>query len=124
MPKRRLTDSDYERMAVLRERGVSYNAIGKELGCSGKAVSWHCLRLAIDAPKPAPLRPNYHLEQPLMKRGNHIVRAFTPDEDKRLIELEAQGLGNSAIGRVLGRRPNSIAGRLMTLARRDERAAA
>ena len=124
MAKRRLTDADFERMAQLRERGIGYDNIGAELGCSGKTVSWHCLRLAIDPPKPYALRPDHHLQCPMIKRGNHVVRAFTPDEDVRLVELERQGLGNTAIGRELKRRPNSVRGRLMTLARREERASA
>lgn len=95
-------------------------AIGK--GISANAVSWHCLRLGAELPRKTRLRPNYHLEQPVMKRGKHIVRAFTPAEDAQLTVLSLQGLGDTAIGRALGRRPNSVRGRLMTLARREERA--
>lgn len=117
----KLSDSDYDRIAEMREAGQSYRQIGKVFGCSAKAISWHCLRLGADPPKPYPLRPNYHLEHPVMKRGNHIVRAFTPVEDAKLLALAQQGLGTTAIGRALGRRSNSVTGRLMTLARRDER---
>lgn len=122
MPKRRLTAANFDTITEMRERGYSYEQIGREIGCSAKAVSWHCLRLGADPPKPAPLRPNYHLEHPVMKRGNHIVRAFTPDEDAKLLALEGEGKTLTQIGRALGRRWNSVRGRLMTLARRDERA--
>jgi IS30 family transposase len=119
----RLSERDVETIVAMRERGASYRAIGHAIGKSKGVVSWHCLRLAVDPPQPAPLRPDYHLLVPVVRRGNHQVRAFTPAEDARLLELEAQGLGYAAIGRALGRRPNSIKGRLMTLARREERAA-
>ena len=121
MGKRRFSDADFDVIAEMRERGLSYQQIARKFGCSAKAISWHCLRLGADPPKPAPLRLNYHLEHPTMKRGNHVVRAFTPDEDRRLLELEADGRSITEIGRTLGRRWNSVRGRLMTLARRDER---
>ncbi len=126
MGKRKFEDADYARIAEMREAGLSYEqialAIGK--GTSAKAVSWHCLRLGAEPPKKTRLRPQYYLEQPLMKRGNHLVKAFTPAEDARLTDLSMRGLGDSAIGRELGRRPNSVRGRLMTLARREERESA
>lgn len=125
MAARRLTEADIERAIVMRERqGMSLDSIGAIIGCSGKALSWHFLQRAVNKPKPAPLRLDYHLECPVLKRGNHLVRAFTPEEDARLLALEAQGLTHTEIGRALGRKPNSVKGRLMTLARRDERAEA
>lgn len=122
MSGRKLFDRDYDRLAAMREEGKSYEQIARVFGCSAKAISWHCLRLGAEPPKPAPLRLNYHLEHPVMKRGNHIVRAFTPEEDARLLQLEAQGLGYIAMGKAIGRKQNSVRGRLMTLARREARA--
>lgn len=123
MGKRIFTDQDYATIAEMREKGKSYRQIAAKFGCSDKAISWHCLRLCVDPPKPRPLRLNYHLEQPVMKRGNHIVRAFTPDEDRKIVELDLAGKTTTEIGRALGRKWNSVKGRMMTLARRDERAA-
>lgn len=123
MPKRRLTDADYERIAELRAKGHSCEWIGRKIGCSGSAVSWHCLRLGIDTPKPAPLRKDYYKRGP-MKRGNFILRPYTPEDDAKLLDLEAKGLNYAELGRQLDRKPNSIRGRLMILARREERAAA
>lgn len=119
---KRFTEADCERMAEMREAGASYNVIAREFKCSAKAISWHCLRLGADPPKPMPLRPDYYLQCPTLKRGNHIVRAFTPDEDARLVAMELEGKSITEIARVLGRKWNSCRGRLMTLARRDERA--
>ena len=54
-------------------------------------------------------------------RGDHIVRRFTSDEDSVLLQLEAEGLRICEMSRALGRPPNSIRGRLMTLARHQAR---
>lgn len=123
MARRRITEEQLERAIALRERGWSLRRIAELIGaCSPQALSWHFLARAVDPPKPAALRVDFHLRCPVMKRGAHVMRAFTPDDDARLIELERQGATVSAIGRALGRKPNSIKGRLMTLARREERA--
>lgn len=117
------TPEEKETIASMRERGCSYEQISRALGgVSSKAISWYCLRNGIDPPKPPPLRPDHHLRYPTeMKRGNHIVRPYTPAEDAKILELAGQGLGNTAIGRRVGRAPNSVLGRLMTLARRQAR---
>lgn len=123
MAVRRLTKGLLEHAIEMREAGVSVRQIAREIGCSQGALRWQFLKLAVDPPKPPPVWPDYYLKVPQINRGNHVVRAFTPDEDARLLELERQGLGDSAIGRALDRRPNSVRGRLMTLARQEERAA-
>lgn len=123
MTKRKgFTREDYARMAELRERGWSFERIGRKFGCKAATASWHCLRLGAEPPKPPKLWPDRYLKHPVMKRGNHVVRAFTPEEDAQITALAAAGLGNTEIGRRIGRRPNSVLGRLMTIARRDERA--
>ena len=120
--KHRLTRAEIERAIAMRETGRSVSAIAGTIGCSEKALSWHFLKEAVDPPKPPALRLDYHLRCPAVRRGGHVVRAFTPEEDARLVAMDAQGLGMSAIGRALGRKSNSVRGRLMTLARREERA--
>ena len=59
-----------------------------------------------------------------MTRNGFAVRHFTPEEDDRLLALEAEGKTYTEIGRLMNRKPNSIRGRLMTLARREARAEA
>ncbi len=122
MAARRLSEQQIERAIALREAGWTLKAIGDEIGCSGAAMSWHFLMRAVDPPKPRPLRLDYHLRCPVMKRGRFLVRAFTPEDDARLLDMERRGEKVSAIARALGRKHNSVQGRLMTLARRDERA--
>ncbi|WP_339543485.1 hypothetical protein, partial [Pseudomonas sp. JAI120] len=55
-------------------------------------------------------------------RGGHIVRPFSAADDALLLTLEAQGINIAEIARRISRKPNSVKGRLMTLARRDARA--
>jgi hypothetical protein len=84
-------------------------------------VAYHFLKEGIEPPKivyqskKSPDRPV------IMQRGTHQVRLFTTDEDKRLLDMSMQGMSISEMSRALGRRHNSIKGRLMCLARRDER---
>lgn len=117
----RLTDEQRDQIAALRERGWSYERIGRKFGMSAKAISWHCLMLGAEPPKRWPLGDRGPMT---MARGNHTVRRFTPEEDRKLIELERAGKTYSQIGQAIGRRHNSVRGRLATLARREERAAA
>jgi hypothetical protein len=121
--RKRFSENEYSEMAELRERGWSYDRIASKFNCSRGVVSWTCLRLGAAPPHPPPLKPNYHLEHPTIKRNGYIVRPFTPDEDRVLLEMEANGRGPAAIGRKLGRKTNSVIGRLLTLARREGRSA-
>jgi hypothetical protein len=113
--RRILSDDQLDQMADMREAGATLVAIADHFISAGTAITpstiaWQCLRLGI-------LSPRY--TQASVGHAGTIGRAFTPDEDRRLLELEAQGLTRSAIARALGRSPNSIAGRLYTLARHD-----
>ncbi len=120
--RRILSDAQLEEMAELREqRGLPYRAIAEHFTAGGtpvhhKTIRWQCLRMNADLP------PHLlHRSSPYVGRKFGRGRAFTAAEDRRLLELEAQGLSKAAIGRAIGRKPNSITGRLMTLARDDER---
>ena len=118
MAARKLSPEQIEAAVEMRERGVSVGVIARRLGVSYGCVSWHCLKEAAEPPHgtrswDAPRGPL------VAARNGHTVRRFTPAEDAKLLQLEADGLSDAAIGRELSRRPNSIRGRLMTLARRD-----
>lgn len=109
----------------LRRAGCSYAFIADRLGVSEGSVSWYCLKEGIDSPNTERKALPQTAPGPMVvKRGNHVVRHFSPDEDARLIAMEREGLNPTEIGRRLGRRPNTIRGRLMTLARQQERAEA
>jgi hypothetical protein len=121
MGARRLTNTDFDRICAMREAGKSYEQIGRVIGCSAKAVSWHCLRLGAEGPKQTKLWDGI-VGPETFSRNGHIVRRYTPDDDALLLALECQGIPINAIARRMGRRANSVRGRLMTLARREERA--
>ncbi|MFC5423318.1 hypothetical protein ACFPOB_27635 [Bosea eneae] len=115
---------DIEKLADLRERrGWSVKRIAEAMGKSPGAIAWQCLRHAIEPPQGTRTRDAF---RPVVavKRGNHIVRGFTAEEDKIIEQMSLNGATDSEIGRCLGRKPNSITGRLMTLARRQARAEA
>lgn len=110
-----------EQAAALRETGLTYSAIADRTGMSEGAVYYHCLRLGADHPKLADA-PTRWSGPMVLKRGNHVLRRFTPEEDQRILDMELAGSAVADIARALGRKPNSVKGRLMTLARRDTRA--
>lgn len=121
MGARRLTDTDFDRICTMREAGKSYEQIGRAIDCSAKAVSWHCLRLGADGPKQTKLWDGI-VGPEVFYRNGHIVRRYTAEDDALLLALECQGFSVNVIAKRMGRRPNSVTGRLMTLARREERA--
>lgn len=120
MPGRKYSDAQLHQMADMREAGSSYREIARVMGMSSSAVSWHCLRLAADRPDAKPLGPRARGPQS-MSRGSHTVRRFTASEDELLIVMDLAGARVCDIARALGRRSNSVRGRLMTLARHDAR---
>lgn len=120
MPARKYNDELLNEAAQLREGGMPINHIARRLGMSSASVSWHCLRLGADSPN-----TEKNIKRPAgpmcVCRGNHIVLRFSEAEDRILLDLESQGLRICEIARELDRKPNSIRGRLMTLARQEER---
>lgn len=115
----RLTDQQKDRIRELREAGRSLGFIARRVSCSEGAASWYCLLNAIESPRTA--RNTRTVSQPaIVERGGFIVR-FSADEDEELLRLEAQGTRLSEIARALGRKRNTVLGRLATLARRDAR---
>jgi hypothetical protein len=77
--RHRLPQSVIDEAVRLRELGHSYDWIGKKLGGSGEAVSWHCCRLGVEPPK-SPWRSWDQIKgSAVSKRGDHVVRRFTPE---------------------------------------------
>ncbi|HMO74538.1 MAG TPA: hypothetical protein PKD99_02450 [Sphingopyxis sp.] len=125
--KRILDDAQVDEACALRERGYSCERIARHFQARGIAITrgsiaWLCLVNGADLPP--------HLRRPqtapapgiAVKRGGHVMRTFTAEDDRRLLALEAAGLNYSEIARNLDRKPNSIRGRLATLARNQARA--
>jgi len=123
--RRILSDPQIDEMAELRERGWTLRQIARHFSAKGTPVSegsigWQCLRVGADLP-PERRRPGA-FPACLIQRGGKPVRPWTPAEDEQLLALEAQGTSLNAIGRAIGRKQNSVRGRLMTLARHQARA--
>lgn len=111
-----------ERISQLREQGVSCSMISAEVGYSIGAINYHCLREGIESPflervvlKQTRVGPDEY------RRGKHIVKKFTPEEDDKITAWSIEGIGPTEIGRRINRRHHSIIGRLQTLARHDAR---
>jgi hypothetical protein len=105
------------------DRGLSNAQIARRLSISEGAVNWHLLKLGIERNGRPP--KNFRPPAPVVHmRNGKPVRGFTPMEDAKLLKLALQGLTHTQIGKKMGRRPNSICGRLFTLARHEERAEA
>lgn len=112
-----------DRAIEMRERGRSIPTIARITQTSPHALAWQFLKLAIDPPRPKKLRPHQHMTGPVIRRSTGLVRAYTPEEDARLLDMAAAGTTRNGIARELGRSNSSVRGRLMTLARREEREA-
>ncbi|NIJ07200.1 hypothetical protein FHS31_000796 [Sphingomonas vulcanisoli] len=119
-----LSDTQIDEAAALREKGWSLARIAQRFEARGlkvsqSAIAWQLLRVGADLPahRRGPIPAPRHC-----MRSGYPVRHFTPEEDAQLLALEAEGRRNGEIAKALGRRENSIRGRLMTLARRQARA--
>lgn len=120
---RKLSEQQIVVMAELREKGWSLRRIANYFAARGTTISesalgWQCLRVGADLP---PKRRGRNFTPKPIVRNGHPVIPFTPEEDEKLLALEATGATHSQIARQLGRRQNSVRGRLMTLARADAR---
>lgn len=126
MAARKLTEEQIERACILRETGLSSTQIASKLGLavSQGALDWHFLIRGADPPGARPPTDPYRQAGQECQRGNHTVRRFTREEDTLMLAMSGLGKNPSEIGRVMNpaRRPNSITGRLATLARHAERA--
>lgn len=121
MPGRKYSDELLAQAAAMREAGQSYAYISERLGMSVGSVAWHCLRLGADRPDAKPI-PAQWSGPAVMQRSGHVVRRFTADEDAVIQKMALAGEKVADISRRLARPPNSVLGRLMTLARHEARA--
>jgi len=119
MPAPKLSPAQYDKIAELIEKGTGTQTIADRFKISLGTVYWTGLRLGADCPKhrrqKSPNRPTTYL------RKGKPVRQFTDVEDATLLQLEQSGIKIARIADRMDRKPNSIRGRLMTLARKDAR---
>lgn len=104
-----------DEIADLIEAGHTVRDIANRFDASVGAVAWQILRLGVVGPrsKRGGAQPRSYV------RAGRTVRSFTEEEDRLIIDLEAEGLSVVQIAKRLGRRHNSVIGRLATLARHD-----
>lgn len=115
---------DVDKLVEMRESGATYVQIGEVLGMSKSAVSTHCLKRAIEKPNPdGRSRCWVGVRGPLVTADGK--RRFAPEDDKLLLRLLGDGKTPTEIANGLDNRwkPPSIAQRIKTLARREERKA-
>jgi len=106
----------------LREKGHSYQFIAGRLNIPERSVSYFCLKYGIESPNTKDkILPQTAKGPRIYSRKGRIVRRFTQEEDKVLLQMRQEGKSLSEIGRKLGRRHNSIVGRLYTLSRHEDR---
>jgi hypothetical protein len=118
--KPKLTEEQWQDVAARYEAGEKPKALRAAYNISAGLMNWNMLRLGANPPgakqltqlAPGPM---------IVRRGNHVVRHFSGDEDRLIEQLATQGLSDTEIGHRSGRKPNSIRGRLMTLARQAAR---
>ena len=122
MAVRKFDQATVDRAIELREKGLSYTTIERLTGMSRGSIYWKCLRAGAEAPNNKK-QPGAIRAMTVTTKHGHIIRRFTEEEDRKILEMEAQGIGPFQIGKALGRAHNSITGRLMALARHEERAA-
>lgn len=116
----RLTAAQKEEIAQLRESGLPFSKIAKEIGCSVSATQWTCSVLGVEHPTKPYIVPPRDPDRISMRNGRPI-RFFGPAEDAAVVEMSIAGGTPRAIGRALRRAPSSVLNRLRVLARREER---
>lgn len=122
--RQKITEAQLEDVATYREQGLSCQKISDKLGLSRGCIQHHCLRLGIESPKTASKVLPQTCPGPLVvMRNGRPLRHYTVEEDDKLIALDLVGKTYSQISREMGRTPNSVRGRLMILARHEERKA-
>lgn len=115
-----LTQEQWREVAIAYEAGEKPKSIVARFEISMGCLNWNMLREGASPPCAKKLQQT--APGPLVvRRGNHLVRHFTPAEDAQMLELAQAGKNTSEIARAVGRRWNSTRGRLMTLARHDDR---
>lgn len=124
--KRILDDEQVAEVCQLREAGWSLKRISlameqRGIAVSPGAIAWTCLRNGADLPARRRQTHSFSERTMVVKRGDHLVRRYTAEEDRQILEMEAAGASVASIGRRLGRKHNSILGRLAALARRQAR---
>lgn len=118
MPK--LSPAQAVEIAELREQGWSYDRLAERFGVSASAIHYRCLRQGARSPRSH--RDRYAGPAVIKASDGRTQRRFTPEEDARLLALDANGTSFKAMARELGRPNTSVRIRLMALALHEDQA--
>lgn len=121
MTAQKYTEAQIQDAMALRERGLSYGQIATRVEMTAKAVSHHCLMRGVDSPRTAD-KPTVNSNPRTYFRNGVMVREFTPEEDRKILDWALAGMSRYKMARRLGRANNSVTARLATLARNEQRA--
>lgn len=108
-----------DRVADLREQGVSQRTIAGQLGVSLATIQEDCL--IVGAVRPGQERMIGRRLKPCTRNGK-VIRPFSLDEDARLQAWSADGITYKEMGLHLGRIGSVCRKRLCALARIEEAA--
>lgn len=119
-----MTEAICEQTTLFRTKGKSIRFIADRLGVSTGSIAHFCLKEGVESPRNEnKVLPQQAPGPTVFFRNGRKVRHFTPDEDRRLLDMDISGMRVCEIAKALDRQPNSIRGRMMTLARQEERSA-
>lgn len=104
-----------ETIATMREAGAVFREIENATGIPRKTCEYHAVRLGAFCPGKVRVCP----PPAVYSRSGREVRAFTEVEDQQITAWSIEEVTLKEMGRRLGRKHNSVLGRLRTLARRE-----
>ena len=121
MAARKYSAELIDQVLARRAAGEGIARIAGDLGMSIGAVNYHLLESGVvpDCQREMRVLP----VRKAVRRGNHVVRGFTPAEDAKAVKMRLAGSGIAAIAKAIDRPAVSVRARLQILARRDEVAA-
>lgn len=114
----RLTKSQVDELARLREAGWSYPRLAKKFGVTPGAVHYRCLTEGALSPRSSKLGQTDAGRA--IKGFNGRCRRFSAEDDQHLLRLARSDVKPHRIAQIMGRAASSVRIRLLTLALADE----
>lgn len=111
----KLTSDQVDTILADLEAGKSCGQLARRYGVTAGSIAYHAVKWGVVTARSRIMR-----QPPTYRRGNTIVRPFTPEEDTKLLRWRAEGLTYAECGRRFGRPVSSVLQRCHNLARREE----
>lgn len=113
----KLSQEQVDQIAELREKGYSYRRLAEKFGVSTGAIHYRCLRVGALSPRSLPI--DYPARRATGYGFGKVVRHFSPEDDRRLLDLEREGASLNQMVEQLGRARTTVRIRLLTLAAKE-----